>query len=108
MMVNNKCSFVTQTLRLLAALNGGVLPGMNGGMLAGMNGGLQAGMNGGMLAGMNGGLANGAIPGMMAGGLNRPMVAGGGAGFFGQPQFAQVSPSSCHFEYLNLTAKIIT
>ncbi len=91
MAVNNKCSFstLTQTQRLLAALNGGMLPGMNGGMLAGMNGGP----------------VNGATPGMMAGGLNRPMVAGGGAGFFGQPQFAQVSPSGCRFEYLSSTAK---
>lgn len=84
-LVNDKFSFTpfTQTQRMLAALNGGLLPGMNGGMMAGWNGGI----------------ANGAIPGMMAGGLNRPMVAAGGAGLFGQPQFPQVSLS----DYLNST-----
>lgn len=90
-MVYNKCSFspFTQTLRLLAAA--GLLGGNGAPMagLAGMNGGL-VGLNGG-LAGMNGGLPNAVIPGMMAGGLNPPMVAGGGAGIFAQPQFAQVS-----------------
>ncbi|GLD66897.1 secretory calcium-binding phosphoprotein 9 [Lates japonicus] len=50
---------------------------------------MMAAMNGGMMGGMNGGMVNGANPGMMAGGLNPPMVAGGGAGFIGQPQFAQ-------------------
>ncbi|XP_038570751.1 secretory calcium-binding phosphoprotein 9 [Micropterus salmoides] len=78
--------------RLLAALNGGMIPGVNGGMIPGVNGGMMGGLNGGMMGGMNGGLANGAIPGMMAGGLNPPMVAAGGAGFFGQPQFAQFVP----------------
>lgn len=59
-----------QTARLLAAMNAGML---NGGLL-------------------NGGLLNGANPGMLVGGLNPPIVAGGGAGVIGQPQFAQVSP----------------
>lgn len=51
-------------------------------------------MNAGMLNGglLNGGLLNGANPGMLVGGLNPPIVAGGGAGVIGQPQFAQVSP----------------
>ncbi|XP_050926558.1 secretory calcium-binding phosphoprotein 9 [Lates calcarifer] len=61
-------------------------------MMAAMNGGMMGGMNGGMMGGMNGGMVNGANPGMMAGGLNPPMVAGGGAGFIGQPQFAQFVP----------------
>ncbi|KAM8771680.1 secretory calcium-binding phosphoprotein 9 [Acanthopagrus schlegelii] len=79
-----------KTLRLLAAA--GLLGGNGAPMagLAGMNGGL-VGLNGG-LAGMNGGLPNAVIPGMMAGGLNPPMVAGGGAGIFGQPQLAQFAP----------------
>lgn len=81
----------TQTQRLLAAM----LATGNGGLLAG-NGGLIGG-NAGLLAGMNGGLANGAIPGIMAGGLNPPVLAGGGAGFFRQPQFAQVSLSGSYF-----------
>ncbi|XP_042341321.1 secretory calcium-binding phosphoprotein 9 [Plectropomus leopardus] len=66
--------------RMLAAMNAMNGGGMNGG---GMNGG---GMMGGMMGGMNGN------PAMMAGGLNPPMVAGGGAGFIGQPQFAQFVP----------------
>ncbi|XP_044045172.1 secretory calcium-binding phosphoprotein 9 [Siniperca chuatsi] len=70
--------------RMMAAMNGGMMPGMNGGMMPGMNGG--------MMPGMNGGMANGAVPGMMAGGLNPPMGAAAGAGFFGQPQFAQFVP----------------
>ncbi|XP_051240512.1 secretory calcium-binding phosphoprotein 9 isoform X2 [Dicentrarchus labrax] len=85
---------------MMAGMNGGLMPGMNGGLMGGMNGGLMGGMNGGLIPGMNGGLmgglnggmANGAIPGMMARGLNPPMVAGGGAGFLGQPQFAQFVP----------------
>jgi len=36
------------------------------------------------------------LNGMMAGGLNPPLVAGGGVGFIGQPQFAQVSPFGHH------------
>ncbi|XP_035762195.1 secretory calcium-binding phosphoprotein 9 [Neolamprologus brichardi] len=59
-----------QTARLLAAMNAGML---NGGLL-------------------NGGLLNGANPGMLVGGLNPPIVAGGGAGVIGQPQFAQFVP----------------
>lgn len=58
---------------------------------------MMAGLNGGMMGGMNGGMGNGVNPGMMAGGLIPPMAAGGGAGFFGQPQFAQVSPSGHYF-----------
>lgn len=54
--------------------------------------GLLPGMNGGMTAGLNAGMANAAVPGM-AGGLNHPIVVGGGEGFLGQPQFAQVSVS---------------
>ncbi|XP_035811574.2 secretory calcium-binding phosphoprotein 9 [Amphiprion ocellaris] len=50
-------------------------------------------MNGGMLPGMNGGQVNGVNPGMMAGGLNPLVVAGGGAGVIGQPQFAQFVPA---------------
>ncbi len=103
-MVNNMNSFYPfmQTARLLAALagaNGGVMGGINGG-LGGINGGL-GGLNPGLLGGMNGRLANVAIPGVMAGGLNPPMVAGGVAGLFRQPQLAQVSLSGCHFNYLN-------
>ncbi|TKS68206.1 hypothetical protein D9C73_002267 [Collichthys lucidus] len=41
---------------------------------------------------MNRGLANAALPGIMAGGMNPPVLAGGGAGFFRQPQFAQGIP----------------
>ncbi|XP_056228922.1 secretory calcium-binding phosphoprotein 9 [Seriola aureovittata] len=48
---------------------------------------MMAAMNAGMMPGMNG-----VNPGMMAGGLNPPVVAGGGAGFIGQPQFAQFVP----------------
>lgn len=73
----------TQTQKLLAALNAGMLPGMNGGMMAGLNGGM----------------ANGAIPGMMAGGLNQPLVVGGGVGLLGQPQFAQVSPICYYYGF---------
>ncbi|XP_061585694.1 secretory calcium-binding phosphoprotein 9 [Cololabis saira] len=41
-----------------------------------------------LLAAMNAGMLNG----MMAGGLNPPLLAGGGVGFIGQPQFAQFVP----------------
>ncbi|XP_054897419.1 secretory calcium-binding phosphoprotein 9 [Poeciliopsis prolifica] len=41
-----------------------------------------------LLAAMNAGMLNG----MMAGGLNPPLVAGGGIGLVGQPQFAQIVP----------------
>ncbi|XP_072241161.1 secretory calcium-binding phosphoprotein 9 [Leuresthes tenuis] len=41
-----------------------------------------------LLAAMNARLLNG----IMAGGLNPPVVAGGGVGFIGQPQFAQFVP----------------
>lgn len=57
-----------------------------------MNAGLVPGVNGALVPGMNAGLAYGANPRLMAGGLNLPMVAGGGAGFIGQPQFPQVGP----------------
>ncbi|XP_069570135.1 secretory calcium-binding phosphoprotein 9 [Brachyistius frenatus] len=46
-----------------------------------------------MLAALNGGLISGANPGLMAGGFNPPVVAGGGADFIGQPQFAQFVPA---------------
>ncbi|KAM9856837.1 secretory calcium-binding phosphoprotein 9 [Aulostomus maculatus] len=49
---------------------------------------VNAGKKQWMIAGVNGGMGNG----LMAGGLNPPMVAGGGAGFAGQPQFAQFVP----------------
>uniref|UniRef100_UPI003AAF4E20 secretory calcium-binding phosphoprotein 9 n=1 Tax=Centroberyx gerrardi TaxID=166262 RepID=UPI003AAF4E20 len=54
---------------------------------------VNAGKKQRLMAGLNGGMGNGmgANPGMMAGGMNPPMVAGG-AGFIGQPQFAQVVP----------------
>ncbi|XP_040043018.2 secretory calcium-binding phosphoprotein 9 [Gasterosteus aculeatus] len=97
--------------RMLAAMNamnggmmGGMNPGMNAGMMGGMNGamnpgmmggmnaGMNPGMNPGMMGGMNGVLANRVNPGMMAGGLNPPVVAAGGAGFIGQPQFAGFVP----------------
>ncbi|XP_071361503.1 secretory calcium-binding phosphoprotein 9 [Trachinotus anak] len=52
---------------------------------------VSAGKRQRMMAAMMAGM-NGANPGMMAGGLNPPMVAGGGAGFIGQPQFAQFVP----------------
>ncbi|XP_035493431.1 secretory calcium-binding phosphoprotein 9 [Scophthalmus maximus] len=61
-------------------------------MLAAMNAGLVPGVNGALVPGMNAGLAYGANPRLMAGGLNLPMVAGGGAGFIGQPQFPQFVP----------------
>ncbi|XP_047435069.1 secretory calcium-binding phosphoprotein 9 isoform X2 [Mugil cephalus] len=44
------------------------------------------------MAAMNGQMMNPANPGVLAGGLNVPLVAGGGAGFIGQPQFAQFVP----------------
>ncbi|XP_040892567.1 secretory calcium-binding phosphoprotein 9 [Toxotes jaculatrix] len=53
---------------------------------------LLAALNGGLMAGVNGGLANRVNPALMAGGLNLPLVAGGGAGLIGQPQFAQFVP----------------
>lgn len=81
-------------------MNAGMMGGMNGamnpGMMGGMNAGMNPGMNPGMMGGMNGVLANRVNPGMMAGGLNPPVVAAGGAGFIGQPQFAGVSVSGCH------------
>ncbi|KAK1886183.1 Methionine-rich protein [Dissostichus eleginoides] len=73
----------------MAGMNPGMMAGMNPGMMAGMNPGMMAGMNPGMMAGMNPGLMAGMNPGMLAGGLNPAMVAGGGAGFIGQPQFVQ-------------------
>uniref|UniRef100_A0A096MC32 Secretory calcium-binding phosphoprotein 9 n=1 Tax=Poecilia formosa TaxID=48698 RepID=A0A096MC32_POEFO len=41
-----------------------------------------------LLAAMNAGMLNG----MMGGGLNPPLMAGGGVGLLGQPQFAQIVP----------------
>ncbi|XP_028309447.1 secretory calcium-binding phosphoprotein 9 isoform X2 [Gouania willdenowi] len=82
---------------LLPGVNGGLLPGVNGGLLPGINGGLLPGVNGGLLPVMNGGLGNGVNPGLIAGRLNPPMVAGGGAGFMGQPQFAQFVPAAQAF-----------
>ncbi|AWP05560.1 Hypothetical protein SMAX5B_011589 [Scophthalmus maximus] len=67
---------VTKTQRMLAAMNAGLVPGVNGALVPGMNAGLAYGAN----------------PRLMAGGLNLPMVAGGGAGFIGQPQFPQFVP----------------
>ncbi|KAM4584817.1 secretory calcium-binding phosphoprotein 9 [Odontesthes bonariensis] len=49
---------------------------------------VNAGKTERLLAAMNAGMLNR----MMAGGLNPPMVAGGGVGFSGQPQFAQFVP----------------
>ncbi|XP_024146049.1 secretory calcium-binding phosphoprotein 9 [Oryzias melastigma] len=49
---------------------------------------VNAGKTARLLAAMNAGMLNG----MMAGGLNPPLVAGGGVGFIGQPQFAQFVP----------------
>lgn len=39
---------------------------------------------------MNAGMLNG----MVGGGLNPALVAGGGLGLIGQPQFAQVNPEA--------------
>ncbi|XP_037328709.2 secretory calcium-binding phosphoprotein 9 [Pungitius pungitius] len=82
---------------MMGGMNGGMNPGMMGGMMggmnAGMNGGMNPGMMGGLMGGMNGVLANRVNPGMVAGGLNPPMVAAGGAGFIGQPQFAGFVPA---------------
>lgn len=58
----------TQTQKLLAAM-------------------MAANMNAGMMAGANGGIVN---PGLMARGINLPVGAAAGAGFFGQPMYAQV------------------
>ncbi|XP_037830837.1 secretory calcium-binding phosphoprotein 9 [Kryptolebias marmoratus] len=49
---------------------------------------VNAGKTARLLAAMNAGMLNG----MIAGGLNPPLVAGGGVGFIGQPQFAQFVP----------------
>ncbi|XP_004065925.1 uncharacterized protein LOC101161781 [Oryzias latipes] len=49
---------------------------------------VNAGKTARLLAAMNAGMLNN----MMAGGLNPPLVAGGGVGFIGQPQFAQFVP----------------
>ncbi|CAG5928511.1 unnamed protein product [Menidia menidia] len=49
---------------------------------------VNAGKTARLLAAMNAGMLNG----NMVGGLNQPLVAGGGVGFIGQPQFAQFVP----------------
>ncbi|KAM9769454.1 secretory calcium-binding phosphoprotein 9 isoform 2-T2 [Menidia menidia] len=49
---------------------------------------VSAGKTARLLAAMNAGMLNG----NMVGGLNQPLVAGGGVGFIGQPQFAQFVP----------------
>ena len=58
-----------------------------------------------LLAGVNGGVLTAVKPALVVGGVNPGPVAGGvnpallgGAGFLGQPQFGQVSPSSHPFQ----------